>query len=335
MRVILNRYGLSRLPFTKEVRAEDLFTSPRHKEIGDRLRAALEGRASAVLTGEVGVGKTFVLRALQRDLNPSRYKLAQLGDPKRFDAYLRRSYDNDWHVYAKPPFGGPDQVLKYLARYTHRVAISNHRLVSLQNDKVTFRYKDYAHGGGRRRSMTIDAREFIRRFLMHALPKGFVRSATTGCSPTPCERRSSPTVAPSSTACPTRTPSTGIPRRSRTTTTARRFARRASLVASFAPASCGRWNRSNANCTPSTPHDRAPSPSDLLRRTQEVRSLLLRRSSVPIVPRRSPVLADSIPPTSSQSTCFRRSSRHLSLLHLDPGSLSASAACDPCTVESP
>ena len=78
MRVILNRYGLSKLPFTKEVRAEDLFTSPRHQEIGDRLRAALEGRASAVLTGEVGVGKTFVLRALQRDLNPSRYRVTYI-----------------------------------------------------------------------------------------------------------------------------------------------------------------------------------------------------------------------------------------------------------------
>jgi hypothetical protein len=77
-------------------------------------------------------------------------------------------------VYAKPPFGGPTQVLKYLARYTHRVAISNRRLVSLENGKVTFRWKNYAQGN-RSRTMTLDAAEFIRRFLLHSLPKGFQR----------------------------------------------------------------------------------------------------------------------------------------------------------------
>ena len=101
-------------------------------------------------------------------------KLAHLDDPDRFAAYLRSAYATDWVVYAKPPFGGPQQVLKYLARYTHRVAISNHRLISLHEGKVSFRYKDYAHGS-RRRTMTLDAEEFIRRFLLHSLPKGFVR----------------------------------------------------------------------------------------------------------------------------------------------------------------
>ena len=80
----------------------------------------------------------------------------------------------DWVVYAKTPFGGPEQVLKYLARYTHRVAISNQRLLSLENGMVTFRWKDYAHGS-RQSTMTLTATEFIRRFLLHVLPTSFVR----------------------------------------------------------------------------------------------------------------------------------------------------------------
>jgi hypothetical protein len=77
-------------------------------------------------------------------------------------------------VYAKPPFGGPQHVLHYLARYTHRVAISNHRLLSLQDGQVIFRWKDYAHGS-KLRNMSVQAHEFLRRFLLHVLPKGFVR----------------------------------------------------------------------------------------------------------------------------------------------------------------
>jgi Putative transposase len=73
-----------------------------------------------------------------------------------------------------PPFGGPEVVLKYLARYTHRAAISNHRLLELEEGQVRFRWKDYAHGG-RWRTMTLSAVEFVRRFLMHVLPSGFVR----------------------------------------------------------------------------------------------------------------------------------------------------------------
>lgn len=80
----------------------------------------------------------------------------------------------DWVVYAKPPFGGPAQVLKYLARYTHRVAISNQRLVKLEDGRVTFRYKDYADSQ-RSKTMTLDADEFLRRFLQHILPSGFVK----------------------------------------------------------------------------------------------------------------------------------------------------------------
>jgi len=97
-----------------------------------------------------------------------------LRDPKLFRALLRSLFRQDWIVYAKPPFGGPEYVLHYLARYTHRVAISNHRLVAFQNGQVTFRWKDYAHGN-KKRKMTLTADEFLRRFLWHVLPKGFVR----------------------------------------------------------------------------------------------------------------------------------------------------------------
>jgi hypothetical protein len=85
-----------------------------------------------------------------------------------------RAFECEWVVYAKPPFGGPEQVLRYLARYTHRVAISNSRILSVEGDKVTFRWKDYAHGN-KNKAMTLKATEFLRRFLMHVLPKGFVR----------------------------------------------------------------------------------------------------------------------------------------------------------------
>jgi hypothetical protein len=80
----------------------------------------------------------------------------------------------DWVVYAKPPFGGPKQVLAYLGRYTHRVAIANSRLISMDEDRVAFRWRDYRHRG-KTKVMTLDAHEFIRRFLLHALPDGFHR----------------------------------------------------------------------------------------------------------------------------------------------------------------
>jgi hypothetical protein len=97
---------------------------------------------------------------------------ARLADPAEWGPWLRELECRDWVVYAKPPFGGPQQVLKYLARYTHRVAISNQRLVSVADGKVSFRWKDYAHGS-RECTMTLDAVEFLRRFLMHRLPPGF------------------------------------------------------------------------------------------------------------------------------------------------------------------
>jgi predicted Zn-ribbon and HTH transcriptional regulator len=100
--------------------------------------------------------------------------LKPLAKRKAFYAFLRPLFRKDWVVYAKRPFGGPDHVLHYLARYTHRVAISNHRLIAFENDQVTFRWKDYAHRN-KKRKMTVSADEFLRRFLLHVLPRGFVR----------------------------------------------------------------------------------------------------------------------------------------------------------------
>jgi hypothetical protein len=101
-------------------------------------------------------------------------RLARLKEPDAFAAWLRPLYAKDWVVYAKPPFGGPAQVLKYLARYTHRVAISNARLVNVEAGRVTFRYKDYADDQ-RSKTMTLSADEFLRRFVQHVLPRGFVK----------------------------------------------------------------------------------------------------------------------------------------------------------------
>ena len=95
-------------------------------------------------------------------------------DDRRFDQLLNAAVRHDWVVYAKPPFGGAERVLHYLARYTHRVAISNHRLVSFKDDQVSFRWKDYA-AGSKQKVMTVSADEFLRRFLIHVLPKGLVR----------------------------------------------------------------------------------------------------------------------------------------------------------------
>ena len=97
-----------------------------------------------------------------------------IADDAALNTLIHASCATDWVVYAKPPFGSPAQVLKYLARYTHRIAISNRRLLSMDDRTVTFGYKDYAHGN-RPRTMTLDAAEFLRRFLLHAVPSGFMR----------------------------------------------------------------------------------------------------------------------------------------------------------------
>jgi Putative transposase/Transposase zinc-binding domain len=100
--------------------------------------------------------------------------LTQLAETAQFRRFLRQLYRQDWVVYAKSPFGGAEHLLQYLARYTHRVAISNHRLVSFEQDRVSFRWKDYAHGG-KQKVMTVSSEDFLRRFLIHVLPRGLVR----------------------------------------------------------------------------------------------------------------------------------------------------------------
>jgi Putative transposase/Transposase zinc-binding domain len=105
--------------------------------------------------------------------------LKPLAQDKVLRSFLRTLFRQDWVVYAKRPFGGPQHVLHYLARYTHRVAISNHRLVDFTDGKVAFRWKDYAHGN-KCRLMTVTAEEFLRRFLLHSLPRGFVRIRSFG-----------------------------------------------------------------------------------------------------------------------------------------------------------
>lgn len=101
-------------------------------------------------------------------------RLEYLVTPKAFNNLLHSCRKTEWVVYSKPPFGGPEKVLDYLARYTHRIAISNHRLQNMENGKVTFTYKDYKHGHAEK-TMTLDAEEFIRRFLIHVLPNRYIR----------------------------------------------------------------------------------------------------------------------------------------------------------------
>jgi Putative transposase/Transposase zinc-binding domain len=113
-------------------------------------------------------------RAFRADQLAFHREMLPLANEQAFAAFLRTLFRQDWVVYAKPPFGGPEHVLHYLARYTHRVAISNHRLVSVDPQQVRFRWKDYAHHN-KRRTMTLPSEEFLRRFLQHVLPKGFPR----------------------------------------------------------------------------------------------------------------------------------------------------------------
>jgi Putative transposase/Transposase zinc-binding domain len=100
--------------------------------------------------------------------------LEPLRERRAFLQHLAPTRETEWVVYAKRPFAGPEQVLDYVGRYTHRVAISNNRLLDIDNEKVTFRYKDYRHDS-QQKTMTLDAEEFIRRFLLHVLPDGFQR----------------------------------------------------------------------------------------------------------------------------------------------------------------
>jgi hypothetical protein len=103
-----------------------------------------------------------------------RGQAAAFQDRQWFSELLAQLRRDKWVVYAKPPFGGPEHVLRYLGRYTHRIAISNHRITTFDGEYVHFRWKDYAHAG-KRGIMKLHAVEFLRRFFMHVLPKGFVR----------------------------------------------------------------------------------------------------------------------------------------------------------------
>jgi hypothetical protein len=105
--------------------------------------------------------------------------LTPLAEPRTFASWLRLLFRHDWVVYSKRPFGGPEHALRYLGNYTHRVAISNHRLVALTDHDVTFRWRDSAHGN-KKRLMTLSLDEFLRRFLLHLLPRGFVRIRNFG-----------------------------------------------------------------------------------------------------------------------------------------------------------
>jgi len=110
---------------------------------------------------------------------------AVLRDPRQWQTFVESLFVTDWIVYAKPAFGGASAVLRYLGRYTHRVAISNHRLLAFDGEHVTFHWKDYAHGDAPR-TMTLSAMEFLRRFVKHILPRGFVRIRQSGFLANPC-----------------------------------------------------------------------------------------------------------------------------------------------------
>lgn len=122
--------------------------------------------------------RRLFLEALQQLFSKGKLQLFSelecLADPKAFAAYLQPLHQLEWVVYAKPPFGGPQQVLAYLGRYTHRVAISNQRLVDMKDGQVSFRWKDYRHHNASK-TTKLEAQEFIRRFLLHSLPPHFQR----------------------------------------------------------------------------------------------------------------------------------------------------------------
>jgi hypothetical protein len=130
---------------------------------------------SRVFRGKFVEALRRAYRRNELDLAGSEYLRA----PDAWRAFVDTLFETDWVVYVKPAFGGAVAVLRYLGRYTHRVAISNHRLLAFDGEHVTFSYKDYAHGDARR-TMTLTAMEFLRRFVQHILPRGFVRIRQSG-----------------------------------------------------------------------------------------------------------------------------------------------------------
>jgi hypothetical protein len=140
---------------------------------------------SEVFRGKFVDGLKHLFRRKKLEFHGS---LQWLEEPHALARFLHSLHQHRWVVYPKKPFGGPEHVLQYLARYTHRVAISNHRLLGMEDGQVTFRWKDYAHGG-KQRKMTLLATEFIRRFLLHVLPRGFVRIRHYGWMANRCRRQ--------------------------------------------------------------------------------------------------------------------------------------------------
>src|ERR1039457_4951715 len=134
------------------------------------------GVLSRVFRGKFVAG---LRSAFQRGELKFHGSLLPLAQPRAFAAWLRVLFRHDWVVYSKRPFGGPEHVLRYLGAYTHRVAISNSRLVALEQGNVTFRWRDSAHGN-RQRLLTLSVDEFLRRFLLHLLPRGFMRIRNFG-----------------------------------------------------------------------------------------------------------------------------------------------------------
>jgi hypothetical protein len=134
------------------------------------------GVLSRVFRGKFVAG---LRSAFQRGEFQFHGSLVPLAQPRAFAAWLRVLFRHDWVVYSKRPFGGPEHVLRYLGAYTHRVAISNSRLVALSEGNVAFRWRDSAHGN-KKRLMTLPVDEFLRRFLLHLLPPGFVRIRNFG-----------------------------------------------------------------------------------------------------------------------------------------------------------
>ncbi|MGH9204566.1 MAG: IS91 family transposase [Vicinamibacterales bacterium] len=156
-------------------------------------------------------------RAHDRDELDLAGRSEHLHAPASWRAFVDALFETDWVVYAKPAFGGAPAVLRYLGRYTHRVAISNHRLIAFDGEHVTFSYEDYARGD-QRRTMTLSAMEFLRRFVQHILPRGFVRIRQSGFLANTCRAARlararvmlsapaspAPTSKPETTAAPTR-----------------------------------------------------------------------------------------------------------------------------------
>jgi Putative transposase len=222
---------------------------------------------------------------------------AALANARAFAAYLAPLRNSKWVVYCKRPFGGPEEVLRYLARYTHRVAISNRRLVALDDKRVTFKWKDYRLQGPERynRLMTLDTHEFIRRFLMHSLPprrrgsspQASTASATTASSPA----KPAPAISHASANCSQCPSSQSMP--SRRPTPSPRNQKHQSILARAVEAACASSRSSCAGSSQgTTPHrSRQRSGSThrddaIIARQHQLRSLLPPTASMRVSPHR-------------------------------------------------